>query len=138
MLAIWIGLPAQGNLLANLPIMELPITVVKQAFVPITAAGQRWLLTILPWHPLRQASSFYPADFVLITSLILNPLFSSLPDCPVQQLNNRISVPEFDDIQCGEILINSEYVLKRDTQDVAEDYPVDTSMGNHCHVFACV
>ena len=48
----WTGLPAQGHLLARLPIPLFSETVAYWAFVPFTAAGQRGICTPLPHiHP---------------------------------------------------------------------------------------
>jgi hypothetical protein len=44
----WIGIPAAGDLLTSLPIAGHPRQWLDLAFVPITAAGQRGILTPLP------------------------------------------------------------------------------------------
>ena len=53
----------------------------------------------------------------------------------VHQFNDRIFVPEFDDIQCREILLDPEDIFQRDSENMAQDYPVHTPVRDNCKVF---
>jgi len=65
-------------------------------------------------------------------------LQAALCKLTVQQFQYRVLFPELNNVQCSIILLDSENILKRDTKYVAEDDPVDPSMGGDCYMFSPV